>query len=97
MNIAEIRNLSKRYPSFNLKDISFSLEKGRIAGFIGRNGAGKTTTIKCMLNLVHPDSGEISYFGLPLKDNESEIKQRIGYSNGTINYYPRKNSVILLQ
>jgi len=90
MNIAEIRNLSKRYPSFNLKDISFSLEKGRIAGFIGRNGAGKTTTIKCMLNLVHPDSGEISYFGLPLKDNESEIKQRIGYSNGTINYYPRK-------
>lgn len=90
MNIAEIRNLSKRYPSFNLKDIYFSLEKGRIAGFIGRNGAGKTTTIKCMLNLVHPDSGEISYFGLPLKDNESEIKQRIGYSNGTINYYPRK-------
>jgi len=90
MNIAEIRNLSKRYPAFSLKDISFNLKKGRIAGFIGRNGAGKTTTIKCMLNLVHPDSGEISYFGLALKGNESEIKQRIGYSNGTINYYPRK-------
>ena len=90
MNIAEIRNLRKRYTAFSLKDISFKLKKGRITGFIGRNGAGKTTTIKCMLNLVHPDSGEISYFGLPLKDNESEIKQRIGYSNGTINYYPRK-------
>lgn len=90
MNIAEIRNLKKRFPAFSLKDISFSLKEGRIAGFIGRNGAGKTTTIKCMLNLVHPDSGEISYFGLALKGNESEIKQRIGYSNGTINYYPRK-------
>lgn len=90
MNSAEIRNLSKKYPAFSLKDISFNLKNGRITGFIGRNGAGKTTTIKCMLNLVHPDSGEISYFGLPLKGNESEIKQRIGYSNGTVNYYPRK-------
>lgn len=90
MNIAEIRNLNKNYPAFSLKDITFNLENGRIAGFIGRNGAGKTTTIKCMLNLVHPDSGDITYFGLGLRGNESEIKQRIGYSNGTINYYPRK-------
>lgn len=90
MNVAEIRNLSKRYPAFSLKDISFNLEKGRIAGFIGRNGAGKTTTIKCMMNLVHPDSGEISYFGQTLQGHESEIKQRIGYSSGAVNYYPRK-------
>jgi ABC-2 type transport system ATP-binding protein len=90
VNIVEVRNLNKRYPAFSLKDITFNLRKGRISGFIGRNGAGKTTTIKCMLNLAHPDSGEINYFGLALKGNESEIKQRIGYSNGSINYYPRK-------
>ncbi|MBQ1742545.1 MAG: ATP-binding cassette domain-containing protein, partial [Oscillospiraceae bacterium] len=51
---------------FRLQDVSFSLEGGKITGFIGRNGAGKTTTIKSMLNLIHTDSGEISFFGLPL-------------------------------
>ena len=90
MSIAEIRELCKDYPSFRLKDISFSIEKGAITGFIGRNGAGKTTTIKSMLNLVHPDSGEILFFGKPLHGHETEAKQRIGYSTGTVNWYPRK-------
>lgn len=90
MSIAEIRSLCKEYPSFALSDVSFELFPGHITGFIGRNGAGKTTTIKSMLNLVHPTSGEISYFGLPLMGNEAEIKQRIGYSTGAVNYYPKK-------
>ena len=90
MSIVTIRNLRKSYPAFELDRISFSLEAGRIIGFIGRNGAGKTTTIKSMLNLVHPDGGEIEYFGLPLQGNEAAIKKRIGYSTGTINWYPRK-------
>ena len=90
MSIAEIRELCKDYPSFHLKDVSFSIEKGAITGFIGRNGAGKTTTIKSMLNLVHPDGGEILFFGKPLRGHETEAKQRIGYSTGTVNWYPRK-------
>lgn len=90
MSIAEVRSLCKEYPSFSLSEVSFELYKGRITGFIGRNGAGKTTTIKSMINLVHPTSGEISYFGLPFPENEAEIKQRIGYSTGAVNYYPRK-------
>ncbi len=90
MNIAEVKNLNKTYPSFALKDVSFNIEEGRIIGFVGRNGAGKTTTIKSMLNLVHPDSGEITYFGKPLAENETEIKKHIGYSTGTVNWYPRK-------
>ena len=57
MSIAEVRGLVKKYPSFELKQASFTVEKGRITGFIGRNGAGKTTTIKAMLNLVHPTAG----------------------------------------
>ena len=88
--LAEIKHLQKDYPSFHLSDVSFSVEKGHITGFIGRNGAGKTTTIKSMLNLVHPDGGEISFFGKPLIGSEEEIKQRIGYSTGTVNWYPRK-------
>ena len=90
MDIVTVRNLTKTYPGFTLDAVSFSLAAGRIAGFIGRNGAGKTTTIKSMLNLIHPDCGDIGYFGMPLIGNEARIKQRIGYSTGTISWYPRK-------
>ena len=88
--IAEVSGLVKNYPSFRLSDVSFSLESGRITGFIGRNGAGKTTTIRSMLNLIHPDGGKISFFGMPVAGNETEIKKRIGYSTGTVSWYPRK-------
>ena len=90
MNVVEVTGVCKTYPSFQLKNVTFPLEEGKITGFIGRNGAGKTTTIKSMLNLVHTDCGEVTYFGLPLSEHEMEIKQRIGYSTGTLNYYPRK-------
>lgn len=90
MALCEIKNLRKSYPSFLLSGVSFALNAGRITGFIGRNGAGKTTTIKSILGLVHPDCGEIRYFGLPFSENEREIKQRIGFSTGAVNYYPRK-------
>ncbi|MBR3356552.1 MAG: ABC transporter ATP-binding protein [Solobacterium sp.] len=90
MSIAEVRHLGKKYPSFELQDVSFDIKAGRITGFIGRNGAGKTTTIKSMLNLVHPDSGEIRYFGEPLSANEKQIKKRIGYSTGTVSWFPGK-------
>ncbi len=90
MSILDVKNLCKNYPTFSLKNVSFSLEKGHIVGFVGRNGAGKTTTIKSILNLVHPSGGEISFFSLPLAENEDEIKQRIGYSTGAVSYYPHK-------
>ena len=90
MGIVEVSGLCKVYPAFQLKDVSFSLGKGQITGFIGRNGAGKSTTIKSMLNLVHADSGSVSFFGLPMRENEAEIKQRIGYSTGAVSWYPRK-------
>ena len=90
MTLCTVKNLSKSYPSFLLSDVSFELNAGRITGFIGRNGAGKTTTIKSITGLVHPDSGDIAYFGLPYAANEREIKQRIGFSTGAVNYYPKK-------
>ncbi len=90
MAIVEVKHLVKKYPSFELKDVSFGIEAGKITGFIGRNGAGKTTTIKSVFNLIHPDGGEVDYFGMPLSGNETEIKKRIGYSTGTVNWYPRK-------
>ena len=85
-----VKNLCKSYESFALKDVSFDIAEGEIMGFIGRNGAGKTTTLKSLLNLVHPDSGEISFFGMDFTQHESEIKQRIGYAAGGMSYYSRK-------
>jgi ABC-2 type transport system ATP-binding protein len=45
-----------------IRDLSFSVESGRITGFLGSNGTGKTTTLKCILNLAIPDSGKITFF-----------------------------------
>ena len=90
MVVVKVQKLSKKYRDFELSDVSFALESGRITGFVGRNGAGKTTTIKSMLGMIHPTGGEVSYFGKPFFGNEAEIKRRIGYSTGTVSWYPRK-------
>ncbi|BCB02565.1 ABC transporter ATP-binding protein [Bacillus sp. KH172YL63] len=85
----DVKNLNKKYERFQLKDVSFQLEKGYIMGFIGANGAGKTTTIKSILNMVHIDSGEISVLGKKFMENELELKQVIGYAFGGIDFYTR--------
>ena len=90
MAILEVNGLTKRYPSFLLDGVTFSMEQGRIMGLIGRNGAGKTTTLKSVFNLVHPDGGEVRIFGLAMPKDEKEIKQRIGYAGGAVDFYPRK-------
>lgn len=77
-SILQIDGLFKKYPSFSLDDISFSLPEGCITGFIGANGAGKTTTIRTILNLAHKDAGKVRVFGLDMNQSEHEIKDRIG-------------------
>lgn len=90
MNMLEVQGLSKAYPGFSLKDVSFSLRAGEITGFIGRNGAGKTTTLKALLGMVHPDAGSVRFFGLDFAACQQEIKQRIGYVAGGFGFYPNK-------
>ena len=77
-NILEVSNLNKSYKNFSLSNVSFTLPKDCITGFIGANGAGKTTTIRTILGLAHKDSGTISIFGKDMVKNEMEIKNRIG-------------------
>ena len=76
-NAVEIRGLTKRYDGFTLDNISFTVPKGCIMGFIGQNGAGKTTTIQSMLNIIPIDAGEIKLLGLDHIKNEDEVKERI--------------------
>lgn len=89
-SILSVEGLCKTYPSFSLKDVSFSIKPGEIMGFIGRNGAGKTTTLKSIMNLVHYEKGSISAFGLDMTEHELENKQRIGFALSELNYYPNR-------
>ena len=89
-DILRLENVRKTYPSFTLKDVSFEVKPGQIMGFIGRNGAGKTTTLKCIMNLIHYESGKISAFETDMSKNELENKQRIGFALSELNYYPNK-------
>lgn len=77
-NILEVKNLSKKYDGFELKNICFSIPKGMIMGFIGENGAGKTTTIKSILNIIHDYSGDIKIFGKDNRENSEDINENIG-------------------
>lgn len=88
--ILSVKHLNKSYDAFKLRDVSFTLKAGTIMGFIGRNGAGKTTTLKSMVNLVHSDTGSIQFFGMDIKTHESEIKQRISFAFGEVDYYLQK-------
>lgn len=89
MDAFTIENLNKSYSGFQLKNVSLSLPKGYILGFVGENGAGKTTTINSMLNIVKRDSGTVKIFGKDINQYENEIKKKIGYISGDI-IYPKK-------
>lgn len=75
-NAIEVKNLTKKYDGFTLDNVSFTVPKGSIMGFIGQNGAGKTTTIRSLLNITDIDKGEIKLLGLDHIENEQEIKRR---------------------
>ena len=89
-DVLTLENVCKKYPSFSLKDVSFSVKPGEIMGFIGRNGAGKTTTLKSIMNLVHYEKGKITAFDMDMKENELANKQRIGFALSELNYYPNR-------
>ncbi|RYM05105.1 ABC transporter ATP-binding protein [Sporolactobacillus sp. THM7-7] len=78
-NIMALNHVTKRFKGFALEDVSFSLKKGFIMGFVGPNGAGKSTTIRCIMDLIHIDSGDIELFGENIRNRLIDLKQRIGF------------------
>jgi len=82
-----LRGVSKKYPKFELKDVTFSLPRGFIMGFIGPNGAGKTTTIKIIMNMVRKSKGTVMALGLDHIIHEKEVKRRIGYVGEEPRFY----------
>ena len=84
----EIKNLTGGYVHVPvLKNVSFTVESGKLVGLIGLNGAGKTTTINEIIGLLTPYSGEINIDGLTLRANPREYRQQIGYIPETPSLY----------
>ena len=77
--LLKVEGLTKNFKAFSLYNVSFSLRKGCIMGFVGENGAGKTTVIKLILNAIEKDSGQIQVFGLDHVTDEITIKEKLGY------------------
>lgn len=75
----ELRNVSKQFPFFALKDVSLTLEEGQIMGFVGPNGAGKSTTIRILMGLLAPVTGSVRVLGLPIPQQQIEAKRQIGF------------------
>lgn len=71
--VLEVKNLNKTYGKNRvLNDVSLNVKQNEIVGFIGPNGAGKSTTMKCIVNLVYPDSGEVWINGYDLFKNREK-------------------------
>lgn len=80
MKALEIKNLKKYFGRVKAVDgISFEIDEGEIFGFLGPNGAGKTTTIRCLMDFIRPDVGEINILGLDAQENSVELKTKVGY------------------
>ena len=77
-NAIEIRDLTKDYGAFKLDHVSITVPGGTIMGLIGENGAGKSTTIKCLLDLIHPDSGTITLLGRDNRTGERAVLEDVG-------------------
>ena len=74
-----VRDLKKSYGTKAAVDgVDLEVPRGSFFGFLGPNGAGKSTTIRMLTGLIPPDSGTIAILGLPLPEQELEIKGRIG-------------------
>lgn len=75
-NALELHGVCKKYGGFALRNVGFTLPRGMVMGLIGENGAGKTTTIKAVLDLIRPDSGEITVLGG--HGSNPSVREKIG-------------------
>jgi ABC-2 type transport system ATP-binding protein len=85
----QIENLTYAYGHAEaVRDLSITVPRGRCYGLFGRNGAGKTTTMKCLLNLLRPQTGRLQVFGLEPAKHEVAVKRRLAYVPDQVAFYP---------
>lgn len=95
--LIETHGLTVYYGSHRgIVDVNLSVEKGEVFGFLGPNGAGKTTTQRVLMDIIHPTSGSASIFGLDCQKNGVELRKRVSYLPGELNFYPNMKAVDFL-
>ena len=88
--VFELNDVSRSFgPIKAVENLTLSLGKGEVTGFLGTNGAGKTTTIKMLIGLIRPTSGTVRLLGGNPSDAAS--RARIGYMPEIAYYYPYLN------
>ena len=87
-NVIEVQHLVKAFGSFlAVDDISFSVKRGEIFGFLGANGAGKTTAMHMLTGLNQPTSGTGTVVGYDIRTEHEQIKKHIGYMSQKFSLY----------
>jgi ABC-2 type transport system ATP-binding protein len=85
----QIENLAYAYGRAEaVHDLNLKVQPGHCYGLFGRNGAGKTTTMKCLLNLLRPQRGQVRVFGLDPVKAEVAVKGRLAYVPDQVVFYP---------
>ncbi len=86
--IIDVKGLVKKFGNFTANDnLTFSVSKGEIFGFLGANGAGKTTAIKILCGLTKPTAGEIEVAGIDVVKYPEKVKKHIGYMSQRFSLY----------
>lgn len=81
----EIGGLTKAYGQVQaLRGVNLEVRHGEILGFLGPNGAGKTTTIRCLLDLIRPQSGSMRVLGIDPREDPVAVRSRVGYLPGEL-------------
>lgn len=84
----EVTNLTVKFGDFTaVDDISFTVKRGEVFGFLGANGAGKTTTIRVLCGLLRPTSGTTRVGGAGFETGEMAIKRKVGYMSQKFTLY----------
>ncbi len=87
-NVIEVSHLVKAFGTFRaVDDISFTVKKGEIFGFLGANGAGKTTAMHMLTGLNQPTSGTGTVAGYDISTQHEQIKRHIGYMSQRFSLY----------
>ncbi|MFH2137303.1 MAG: ABC transporter ATP-binding protein [Candidatus Omnitrophota bacterium] len=83
------QNITKYFGGFQaLKDVSFTINKGEIVGFLGQNGAGKTTLMRILTSYLPATSGEVIIGGKNMAKDSLDVRKKIGYLPETPPLYP---------
>lgn len=83
--VVNVQGVQKKFGKFQaLHDVTFTVEKGEVVGFIGPNGSGKSTTIRVLLGIIKRDAGIAEIFGKDVWKDSLDIHKRISYVPGDV-------------